>query len=94
MLVYFGGLAVILIAAYFTSRTRAMALTSQTAQVHSLPSYHGYWTVLAGFVPAILIYAAGTVIGLPSDRTRTAGRRSTPMIRAASAAGAETSMDG
>ena len=65
MLVYFVGLAVILIAAYFTSRTRAMALTSQTAPVHSLPSYHGYWSVLAGFVPAVLIYAAGTIIGLP-----------------------------
>lgn len=64
MLLFSAGMAILFVAAWFVGRSRAFALTGG-APVHSLPSYHGAWMALAAFVPALLIFVAGEVAGLP-----------------------------
>jgi phosphate transport system permease protein len=57
---YFVTMAVLVLIAFFVSRSRAGRLLKGGAgQLHSLPNYHGLFAASAVFVPMLLIYAAG-----------------------------------
>jgi len=59
--IFFALLVVLVVAAYFAARQRAAALRSGSAQVHSLPNYHGLLAatsaLLAGLIVFILLSA-------------------------------------
>ena len=64
---YFLTLAVLVLIGFFLGRYRASAVATAAggrAVLHSLPAYHGLFTVAAVFVPMLLVFAIGApVIG-------------------------------
>jgi len=71
-------LIVLSLAAYFVGRSRATALASVNAGIHSRPSYHGFYLAIATAVPALvaalawLAFAPGVIehavaVALPAD---------------------------
>jgi phosphate transport system permease protein len=62
--VYFGALAVLVVLGFLVARQRAAALTAQgnaadRQRIHSLPTYHGLYAVVAILLPMLLIFAVG-----------------------------------
>lgn len=57
-LLYFSGLALLVIVGYLFGRSRA-ALVERSEPLHSRPSYHGYAVALSVLIPMLLIFALG-----------------------------------
>ena len=60
-LVYFTGLALLIVVGYLFGRSRAAA-AGRTATLHSRPPYHGAFVALAVLVPLVLIFAIGAPV--------------------------------
>jgi phosphate transport system permease protein len=57
---YFVTMAVLVLAAFYVSRSRAGRLIKGGAkQLHSLPNYHGFFAASAVLVPMLAVYAVG-----------------------------------
>jgi phosphate transport system permease protein len=54
--VYFLALAVIVIVTYGYGRVKGQALRSSGRSLHSLPSYHGWFTAISAAVPMLLLF--------------------------------------
>jgi phosphate transport system permease protein len=69
-LVFFSGLALLVAAAFFLGRQRAVA-AGQTELLHSRPNYHGYFASLSVLVPMLMIFVIGVPIANHITETQT-----------------------
>lgn len=60
-LIYFTGLVVLIVAGYLIGRRRAFA-TARSTSLHSRPSYHGAFVVLAVLTPMLAIFIIGAPV--------------------------------
>ncbi|MBK5956947.1 phosphate ABC transporter permease subunit PstC [Rhodoplanes elegans] len=68
-LLYFGGLAVLVVAGFLLGRNRAAA-ANRTVSFHSRPNYHGAYVVVSVLLPALLVFAVGVPIAHHIVETR------------------------
>jgi phosphate transport system permease protein len=61
-LIYFSGLAVLVVAGYLLGRNRA-TIANRTIPLHSRPSYHGAFVVISILLPMLLVFAVGVPVG-------------------------------
>ena len=54
-LVYFTGLALLIVVGYLFGRSRAAA-AARTNALHSRPTYHGAFVVISVLVPVVLLF--------------------------------------
>lgn len=60
---YFSTVALLVLIAFFTGRSRAVAVAGGNyAEMHSLPTYHGFFLAVMVLVPMLLVFAAGAPI--------------------------------
>lgn len=60
-LIYFTGLAVLVVAGFLLGRNRA-AVANRTQPLHSRPSYHGAYVVVSVLLPMLLVFAVGVPV--------------------------------
>lgn len=60
-LIYFAGLAVLVVAGFLLGRNRA-AVANRTQTFHSRPSYHGAYVVVSVLLPMLLVFAVGVPV--------------------------------
>ncbi|MFL9827574.1 phosphate ABC transporter permease subunit PstC [Rhodoplanes sp. SY1] len=68
-LLYFGGLAVLVVAGFLLGRNRAAA-ANRTVPFHSRPNYHGAYVVVSVLLPVLLVFAVGVPIAHHIVETR------------------------
>jgi phosphate transport system permease protein len=60
-LVYFTGLALLIVVGYLFGRSRAAA-AGRAGRLHSRPTYHGAFVVISVLIPVLLIFAIGVPV--------------------------------
>ena len=70
-LVFFFGLALLIVVAFFLGRQRALAVGHIEKTIHSRPNYHGYFVSLSVLVPMLMIFVIGVPVANYITETQT-----------------------